>query len=83
MVCRHVLCHAWDTKVLVVNFYTDLCVLKVVVVRRSHWDEMACGWKDVLLSQLSMCVNIANYPNGFVTRMGLLAESINRQTQRR
>ena len=26
MVCRLVLCHAWDTKVLVVNFYTDLFV---------------------------------------------------------
>ena len=27
-------------------------------------------------NQLSTCVNIANSPNGFVTRMGLLAESL-------
>ena len=55
MVCRLVLCQAWDTKVLVVNFYTDPYVFKVVFVRRSHRDEMECGWKDVFQSAFHVC----------------------------
>ena len=32
-------------------------------------------------NQLSMCVNIANSLNGFVTRMGLLAESLDKPSE--
>ena len=74
MVCRHVLCHAWDTMVLVVSLDTDVFRLKG---RRR--EEISQGWNGMWLERRFSigfpCVNIANTPNRFVTRMGLLAES--------
>ena len=67
--------------VLVVNFYSDLCVSKVVVVRRSDRDEMEYGWKDVLQSAFHVCQH--RQFSEWVCDADGTSLRVTRQTQRR